>query len=196
MAMGGERQRRLEEIRRADAEARTAREAATEATPPTPPARQRRPPFALPTQFESWIDRQVREAQERGDFDNLRGTGQPLAPEDPNMRAYAGDDAMGLRLLKNNEALPAWIELNREIAADRQACRRILDYYTAERDRDRRARFAADYRRRIVALNEKIDQYNLIVPGMHLEQVRVRAELELRDADQRRWAAMDRREGR
>ena len=28
--------------------------------------------------YESWIDRQIREAQERGEFDNLRGSGQPL----------------------------------------------------------------------------------------------------------------------
>jgi hypothetical protein len=198
-AMSGERQRRLEEIRRVDAEAREtreARESEAPASPPTPPERQRRPPFALPTQFESWIDKQIREAQERGDFDNLRGAGKPLTPDDPNVQAFAGDDAMGLRMLKNNEALPAWIELNREIVADRQACLRILDYYTTERDRDRRARFADDYRRRVAAMNEKIDQYNLIVPGMHLEQVRVRPALELRDADRRRWAAMDQREGR
>ncbi len=194
--MSGERQRRLEEIRRVDAEARAAREAETTAMSSPPPERKRRPPFALPAQFESWIDKQIREAQERGDFDNLRGAGQPLTPDDPNVQAFAGDDALGLRLLKNNEALPAWIELNREIAADRQACLRILDYYTAERERERRARFATDYRRRVSTLNEKIDQYNLIVPGMHLEQVRVRAELELRDADRRRWEALDRREGR
>jgi hypothetical protein len=28
--------------------------------------------------FETWIDRQVREAMERGEFDNLPGAGQPL----------------------------------------------------------------------------------------------------------------------
>jgi len=28
--------------------------------------------------WESWIDRQVREGQERGDFDNLPGRGKPL----------------------------------------------------------------------------------------------------------------------
>jgi hypothetical protein len=28
--------------------------------------------------FESWIDRQIREATERGEFDNLPGAGQPL----------------------------------------------------------------------------------------------------------------------
>jgi hypothetical protein len=29
-------------------------------------------------QYESWIDRQTREAQERGEFDNLPGAGKPL----------------------------------------------------------------------------------------------------------------------
>src|SRR3954453_19933953 len=28
--------------------------------------------------WESWVERQIREAQERGEFDNLRGAGQPL----------------------------------------------------------------------------------------------------------------------
>jgi len=28
--------------------------------------------------WESWIDRQIREAQERGDFDNLEGAGKPI----------------------------------------------------------------------------------------------------------------------
>jgi hypothetical protein len=28
--------------------------------------------------FESWIDRQIREAQERGEFDDLPGAGKPL----------------------------------------------------------------------------------------------------------------------
>ncbi len=32
----------------------------------------------LDTGWESWIDRQIREARERGEFDNLPGTGKPL----------------------------------------------------------------------------------------------------------------------
>ncbi|HEX5502961.1 MAG TPA: DUF1992 domain-containing protein, partial [Thermomicrobiales bacterium] len=110
-------------------------------------AEQSRPRRRIPFgQFESWIDRQIRQAQERGDFDNLAGTGRPLGPADSS-EVFAGDDALGLRLLKNNEALPAWIELNKEIAAAEAACRRILAYYTAERDRERRGRLADDYRR-------------------------------------------------
>lgn len=33
-------------------------------------------------QFESWIDRQIREAMERGEFDNLPGAGKPLELDD------------------------------------------------------------------------------------------------------------------
>lgn len=37
--------------------------------------------------YESWVDRQIREAQERGEFDDLPGSGKPLRhlgrPDDP-----------------------------------------------------------------------------------------------------------------
>ena len=34
--------------------------------------------------FESWVDAQIREARERGEFDNLPGAGKPLADLDGN----------------------------------------------------------------------------------------------------------------
>jgi hypothetical protein len=36
---------------------------------------ERKPPGM---RFETWVERQIREAQERGEFDNLPGTGKPL----------------------------------------------------------------------------------------------------------------------
>lgn len=36
---------------------------------------ERKPPEVS---FESWIDKQIRLAQERGDFDNLPGAGKPI----------------------------------------------------------------------------------------------------------------------
>ncbi|MEV6176301.1 DUF1992 domain-containing protein [Streptomyces sp. NPDC052016] len=39
---------------------------------------ERKPP-GVP--FESWVDKQIRDAQRRGDFDQLPGAGKPLAPE-------------------------------------------------------------------------------------------------------------------
>ncbi len=183
--MNDERERRL----RAAADARLRKGLEQEAEAQEEPPR-RRVPFR---NFESWIDRQIRQAQERGDFDNLRGHGKPLPAADPN-EVHAGDDAMGLKLLKNHEALPAWIELNKEIVALREQCRRILHYYTVERDRDRRARFARDYRRRVDDLNRKIETYNLIIPAQHLEKVKLLPERDLREADQRRWAMLDEQE--
>lgn len=41
---------------------------------------ERKPPGV---DFESWIDKQIREAEERGDFDALPGRGKPL-PEGPD----------------------------------------------------------------------------------------------------------------
>lgn len=157
--------------------------------PARPPSEEQRK--YIPYQhFEGWIDRQIRRAIEDGKFDNLRGKGHALAPEDPAL-ALAGDDAPGLRLLKNNEALPAWIELNKELALDRAACGRILAHYERERDRTRRAHLADDYRRRARQLNDKIATYNTNVPATSLEQVIVQIEPDLRDADRRRWAASD-----
>src|SRR5262249_22060158 len=47
--------------------------------------------------WESALDRILREARERGDFDNLPGTGQPLnLEEDP----WAGEWALAYRVLK------------------------------------------------------------------------------------------------
>ncbi|WP_432492089.1 DnaJ family domain-containing protein [Kineococcus auxinigenes] len=45
--------------------------------------------------FESWVERQVREAAERGEFDGLRGSGQPLRNLDRPFSAeeWAADKA-------------------------------------------------------------------------------------------------------
>ncbi len=93
-------------------------------------------------QFESWIDRQVREAMERGEFDNLPGAGKPL-DLDPSE-----DWWIKAKLARENLAavLPGPLALRREVAdiqttlasvareADaREICedlnRRIRDHY-------------------------------------------------------------------
>lgn len=62
--------------------------------------------------FENWIDRQIREATERGEFDNLRGAGQPLRGLD-----RGGDDWWIQNKLKDEDlsgALPTSLSLRRE----------------------------------------------------------------------------------
>lgn len=69
--------------------------------------------------FETWVEKQVREAQERGAFDALPGTGKPLPPGAYEEGAWIRDKARrenlpvaamlppGLALRKEVEDLPA-----------------------------------------------------------------------------------------
>jgi hypothetical protein len=62
-------------------------------------------------EFESWIDRQVREAMERGAFDNLAGAGKPLHLDpDPEWWAKAKIADENLEPL-----LPTALSLRREV---------------------------------------------------------------------------------
>ena len=51
--------------------------------------------------FTSWIDQQIGEAQERGEFDNLPGAGKPLP-----RRSGADDGLAWVRELLRREGLP------------------------------------------------------------------------------------------
>jgi hypothetical protein len=85
---------------------------------------ERKPP-GVP--FESWVDKQIREATERGAFDNLPGAGKPLASMD---RPY--DELWWIREKMAREGLshlPASLVLRKEVedameAASRAPCER------------------------------------------------------------------------
>lgn len=70
--------------------------------------------------WETLIDRQIREAMEAGAFDDLPHQGEPL-PNDDN--PYAGDWGLALHVLRNAGAAPPWIEADKEVRAllDRRA---------------------------------------------------------------------------
>ena len=68
--------------------------------------------------IESSIEARIREAIERGDFDNLAGRGKPL-----NLDDYFNtpeDLRMAFAMLKSNEFVPEEVEIMREIAALRE----------------------------------------------------------------------------
>jgi DnaJ family protein C protein 28 len=65
-----------------------------------------------PRDWESWIDQQIREAQERGAFDDLPGKGQPL---DLVSNPYAQEQEMAYKILKDAGYAPEWIELDKSI---------------------------------------------------------------------------------
>src|SRR6185437_5305507 len=81
---------------------------------------------------EAVAERKIKEAMEEGLFDNLPGAGKPLDLtenpfEPPGMAAVN-------RLLKNNNVLPAWLLLEKEIEAARAAALAVLARWEANVD--------------------------------------------------------------
>ncbi len=62
--------------------------------------------------WDTLIERQIREAMDSGQFKELPHQGQPL-PNDEN--PYAGDMALGFHVLKNAGVAPPWVEANKEV---------------------------------------------------------------------------------
>jgi Domain of unknown function (DUF1992) len=104
---------------------------------------QRKPPG---TSWESWIEAQIRVAQEQGAFDNLPGAGKPL----PNMdQEY--DPLWWVKQLAEREQLslsllPPSLELLRKVERELATIEKLPDEATV--------------RRRIAALNVEIARVN------------------------------------
>ena len=101
-----------------------------------------RKPYGM--SWESWIDSQIRVAQEQGAFDNLPGAGKPL----PNLdQEY--DLAVWVKQLVHREQLsilPPSLELLRKVEKELAAIEKLDDEATV--------------RRRVAALNAEIAKVN------------------------------------
>jgi hypothetical protein len=64
--------------------------------------------------WDSWVDRLINEARERGEFDDLPGHGKPLRIDDA---PFADGREVGFGILKNAGIAPMWVELEKEIRA-------------------------------------------------------------------------------
>ncbi len=65
--------------------------------------------------FETWVERQIGQAQERGDFTGLRGAGRPLPAFDPDETVYDWAVAKARREgIAPAEMLPPGLALRRE----------------------------------------------------------------------------------
>jgi DnaJ homolog subfamily C member 28 len=116
--------------------------------------------------LESMTEKKLREAIERGDFDNLPGKGEPVDLqenpfEDPDLRVVH-------RLLRNAGFAPAWIEERKDIDAQFEFAKTKLTRAwslfgkTSEYEWQRTVR---EFREQAVQLNERIKIYNLKAPA-------------------------------
>lgn len=124
---------------------------------------------------DSLVDQQIRAAQEEGKFNNLPGYGKPL-PKDQGYDLDAGS-WMANRVLKQSGFVPDWVELRKEIAAERDQVKQALeDYREQARALDpavagtgARLQILEDrYVLLATAINAKIDQHNSRCPASQI----------------------------
>lgn len=114
-------------------------------------------PWPQPSR-ESLIDRQIREAQEAGKFDDLPFRGERIPLEDDSA---AGDWALAHHILRNANMVPPWIATDRdvrELLARRDAILERAPRSSAigrERDRAELRRVVGAANRAILVLNNE-----------------------------------------
>ena len=134
------------------------------------------------------VDKQIQEAMDRGDFENLPGKGKRQRLEGNPFVPHEARIINGL--LKDNGLAPRWIEVNKEIHAGHERTRKVLGNikrrrrqleatiraHSLKHDRVRpvfeleRKRALETYTRQLKGLNQKILRYNLTVPARNRQQ--------------------------
>ncbi len=148
-----------------------------------------------PRDWEGVVDKQIRDAIERGEFDHLAGSGKPIdLGENPFVPR---DWRLAYKVMQDAGVSPEWIEDDREIRRElarlaawiersarslrEQAMRArgltpdqmISEHKRLTKERDRICEL---YRARATELNRQIDMFNLKAPVARLQHPRVRVE--------------------
>ncbi len=132
--------------------------------------------------WESLSERLIREAMERGEFDNLPYQGQRLPLED---ETYAGEDALGYHVLKNAGVAPPWIEADKEARRQLEARDRLLDRAGAAQTQMARDRLRREMKATVAAANDAIDRLNSEAPTPAQHRRRLDAASELAQLERR-----------
>jgi hypothetical protein len=149
--------------------------------------------------WESEVEKAMREAMEQGKFDNLKGKGKP---QDLSVNPYLNPaDEMAFKMLQDAGYAPDWIEDDKAVRAEIEKARATLARAWAYR-RERlttlalqtgpiaeaeRARLEESWRKaqsnfaeQVAALNRRIRDYNLKAPSSTLHRLPLRVDEEIR----------------
>lgn len=151
----------------------------------------RRPPIFSIDAYQSIVEEQIRDAFDRGEFDDLPGAGKPLVID---KNEYAGDKELAYKLLKDNNFTLPWIADRNDAIDEVNRFRERLARQWIQHGLPLQAlaragrRDDAQYRWRAVlelleaevqALNRQIDQVNLGLPVRNLALLPLRLGEEL-----------------
>ncbi|MCO5188091.1 MAG: DUF1992 domain-containing protein [Anaerolineae bacterium] len=152
----------------------------------------RKSPRVPLTVFESVVEKQIQEAQERGEFDDLPGAGEPIKLD---TNVYAGDNELAYKMLKDNDFTLPWIADRNEVTEAIAILRSKMAYQyklvapeiraMARADhvalaRQRWDALLADWGYELRLLNAQIDDTNLLLPVRNLEILRLTLDAELK----------------
>lgn len=120
--------------------------------------------------WEPLIDRLIRESMDRGEFDDLAGSGEPI---DLSENPYEAPELRTAhRLLRNAGFAPAWIEERKDIEKELEHALTILkrasELYCRGKDGTKSSnwqRAKKEFRERAEELNQRIRIYNLKSPA-------------------------------
>lgn len=126
--------------------------------------------------FERIAEEKIREAIDQGTFNNIGGMGKPLASHDDE---FAGDDWIGLHVLRQNGFLPEWLELRRQVHVEKPKVAAAMAEWaraieTTHAFHPLATRAGENYRKAAAAVNAMIDLHNIRCPSIHLELIRFR----------------------
>jgi hypothetical protein len=131
-------------------------------------------PTVGPT-WESLTERLIREAMERGEFDDLPYKGERLPIDDDT---YAGDNALAFHVLRNAGAAPPWIEADKEARRQLEARDRLLEKARHANTEIARERLRSELSAVVAAANAAIDRLNAEAPNATLHRRRLDSRVE------------------
>ena len=146
-----------------------------------------------PGDWEKWVDQQIREAQERGAFDNLPGRGKPI---DLTPNPYAQGQELSFKILKDAGFAPEWIELDKAIRNKLQRARAVilrqwqwrevrLSELSGRSDswsRAEQSRAEAGWQDAIAAFGLELDEINRLIGELNLKVPSSRFQRSILDA--------------
>jgi len=143
------------------------------------------------------VERQIVEAQERGEFDDLPGKGKPL---DLTENPFADPEwRLAYKILQDSGFTLDWIELDKEIRAALKACREQLlqskrwyersiahlEHQEGRQAEEERIRVQYTWEHaletfadQVAQINKKIELLNLKVPLVNLQRPKISVEEE------------------